>query len=92
MKPSRSTRPHRTTVDSGGRVVLPVEYRRAMGLKPGDEVVLVLKEGEVRVMTSAEALRRAQSLLAPHLESGPDLVDELLESRKREAKREKRRS
>lgn len=92
MKPKKSPRAHRTTVDSGGRVVLPVEYRRALGVEPGDEVVLVLKEGVVRVMTSAEALRRAQSLLAPHLASGPDLVDELLEARKRETKRETRRS
>lgn len=45
------------------------------------------KEGEVHVMTSEEALRHAQSLLAPYLGAGPDLVDELLESRKREAKR-----
>lgn len=92
MKPSKPTRPHRTTVDAGGRVVLPVEYRRAMGIRPGDEVVLVLKEGSVRVMTSAEALRQARALLAPYLEAGPDPVDELLASRKRESKRETRRS
>lgn len=92
MKAKKSPRAHRTTVDSGGRVVLPVEYRRALGVEPGDEVVLVLKEGVVRVMTSAEAVRRAQALLAPHLASGPDLVDELLEARKRETKRETRRS
>ena len=92
MKPSKPLRPHRTTVDSGGRIVLPVEYRRTLGIEPGDEVVLVLKEGAVRVMTSAEALRRARTLLAPYLDDGPDPVDELLESRKRESRRETRRS
>jgi hypothetical protein len=54
--------------------------------------VLVLREGSIRIMTSAEALRQARALLAPYLESGPDPVEELLETRRREAKRETRRS
>lgn len=84
MSEPKNPRPHKTTIDSGGRVVLPVEYRRALGVKPGDEVVLVLREGEVRVMTSAQALRNARALLAPYLERAPDPVVALLAERRRE--------
>jgi AbrB family looped-hinge helix DNA binding protein len=74
----------RTKVDSGGRVVLPVEYRRSLGIRPGDEVVMVLREGEIWLLTPDRALRKAQDLLAPYLAGGDDPVEELLEERRRE--------
>lgn len=46
----------RTKIGEGGRIVLPAEYRKALGLKPGDEVVLVLREGEVRLLTPKQAI------------------------------------
>src|SRR5207248_1536702 len=30
----------------GGRVVIPAEYRKALGVKPGDDIVLRLQDGE----------------------------------------------
>jgi len=74
----------RTKVDSGGRIVLPLECCRALGIEPGDEVVLVLREGEVRVLTRDLALRKAQDLLSPYLIQGSDPVEELLQARRRE--------
>jgi AbrB family looped-hinge helix DNA binding protein len=35
----------KTTIREGGRLVIPAAYRKALGLKPGDEVLLVLEEG-----------------------------------------------
>jgi AbrB family looped-hinge helix DNA binding protein len=74
----------RTKVDRGGRIVLPVEYRRSLGIETGDEVVLVLREGQVRVSTLEHAIKRAQEAVAPYLRNGPSLVDELIEERRRE--------
>lgn len=52
-----------TKIAEGGSVVIPAEYRRELGLEPGDEVIIRLEEGELRILTRAEAVRRAQALV-----------------------------
>jgi AbrB family looped-hinge helix DNA binding protein len=81
----------RARLGSGGRLVIPSEYRRALGVAPGDEVILVLEEGAVRVLTPREAVRRAQSLVRRYVAAGARLADELIQDRRREARRESRR-
>jgi AbrB family looped-hinge helix DNA binding protein len=39
------------TIAEGGRIVIPAGYRRALGLKVGDEVILRMADGEVHVLT-----------------------------------------
>ena len=77
-----------TRVDRHGRVVIPAEYRRALGLKEGDAVVLQLDDGVLHVLTRAEAIRRAQKLVARHTGGKRSLVDELTADRRAEAARE----
>jgi AbrB family looped-hinge helix DNA binding protein len=79
----RDSSPVRTKVDSGGRIVLPAKYRRVLGVGAGDEVVLVLREGEVRILTPRHALAKSRELLGPHVE-GADPVADLLRERRRE--------
>jgi AbrB family looped-hinge helix DNA binding protein len=69
----------------GGRLVIPVEYRRALGLHPGDEVMLILEEGTVRIQTPQEAIRRAQALVRSYAPGDGSLADELIADRRREA-------
>ena len=77
-----------TKVGGGGRIVLPSAYRRALGIKPGDEVVLQLRNGEVRVYSRAEALRRAQDHVCSAVPRGVSLVKELIQERRKEAARD----
>ena len=77
----------KTKVGQGGRIVLPVEFRKAMGIKPGDEVILAFKDGEVRVFTRQMAIKRAQGMLK-HIAPGRSLADELIQERRAEAARE----
>lgn len=77
----------RAKIGYGGRVALPAKFRSALGVKPGDEVVLVLDDHEVRVLTPAEAVRRAQSLVKKYAR-GRSLSGELLRDRRAEAKGE----
>jgi len=77
-----------TKIAEGGRVVIPAEYRRELGLKPGDEVIIRLEEGELRILTRAEAVNRAQALVERHVRRNRSLVDELSAERRAEAKRE----
>lgn len=70
----------------GGRLVIPVEYRRALGVEVGDELVLVLEEGSMRVLTPQEAVRRAQALVRSYVPEGRRLSDELVAERRRESR------
>ena len=75
-------------IAAGGRIVIPVEFRREIGVDVGDEVVLRLVEGEVHIMTRSQAIRRAQALVRKAIPSHRSLVQELLEERRKEASRD----
>jgi AbrB family looped-hinge helix DNA binding protein len=80
-----------TKIGEGGRVVIPSEFRKALGVGTGDQVVLVLEEGAVRMLTPREAIRRAQALVRQYVPEGRSLSDELIAERRREAQRESER-
>mgnify|MGYP001373150293 CR=1 FL=1 len=77
----------RTRMGLGGRVVIPARYRKSLGVEVGDEVVLILDAGEVRVMTPRQAVRQAQALVRKHIPAGRKLAAELIRERKRETER-----
>jgi AbrB family looped-hinge helix DNA binding protein len=81
----------RTRVGSGGRVVIPAAYRKALGVRPGDRLLLVLEGSQVRLLTPEEAIRSAQALVRRHVRKGRRLSEELLAERRREAALESRR-
>jgi len=77
-----------TRIAKGGRIVIPAEFRRVLGLETGDEVILRLDGGEVRIISRREAIREAQALVREHVKGRRSLVKELREQRRREAKLE----
>ena len=70
------------------RIVIPAEFRRELGLKTGDEVILRLIDGEVRIRTRREAIKEAQAIVRKHVKKGRSLVEELKTERRAEAQRE----
>ena len=76
-----------TRMGSGGRLVIPAAIRKALGLAPGDEIVLVIEQGELRVFSARHAALRAQALVRPHVPKGTSLVEELLAERRDESQR-----
>lgn len=78
----------KTKLGKGGRLVIPAEYRKTLGLKPGDDVILVLDEGGVRLLTLRQAILRAQALVRQYIPEGRSLADELIQERREEAARE----
>ena len=46
-------------IASGGRVALPAEFRKALGLSVGDSVVIELKDGGLRLRPLVAAIERA---------------------------------
>jgi bifunctional DNA-binding transcriptional regulator/antitoxin component of YhaV-PrlF toxin-antitoxin module len=77
----------RVILGSGGRLVVPARFRKAMGVQPGDSLVMALQGSELRVLSPREALRRAQALVRRHVPAGRRLSEELIAERRREARR-----
>jgi AbrB family looped-hinge helix DNA binding protein len=77
-----------TKLGEGGRLVIPAEYRKELGVETGDELVLVLEDKSIRVSTPREAIRRAQAIIRSYIPEGPRLSDELIAERRLEAERE----
>ena len=83
-------RHRRLVIGQGGEVVLPPEFLAALGLKPGDGVI-VGPEGEgLSLVNGRVALKRAQALVQSHVPRGVSLADELIADRRREAEAEER--
>jgi antitoxin PrlF len=77
----------KTIIREGGRLVIPATYRKALQLKPGDEVLLVLEDGEIRLLSTRQAIARAQALLRRYVPKGRKLSEELIRGRREEASR-----
>jgi AbrB family looped-hinge helix DNA binding protein len=78
----------RLKVNENGRVVIPLEFRRALGVRAGDEVILSWKDDEIRITTMQRRIERAQRRARQHVKPGVSLVDELIAERREAAKRE----
>ncbi len=78
----------KTKLGKGGRVVIPVEYRRELGVAPGDEIILHLDEEGLRLYTPAQAVARAQALVRRYVPEERSLSEELISERREESTRE----
>ncbi|HZU70888.1 MAG TPA: AbrB/MazE/SpoVT family DNA-binding domain-containing protein [Ktedonobacteraceae bacterium] len=74
----------KTKLTEGGRIVIPAEYRQALGLHVGDELILRLEDGEVRIFTARQAIKRAQELVRRYIPQSRSLADELITERRQE--------
>ena len=75
----------KTRIGEGGRIVIPAEYRQALGLQVGDEVILRLEGRELRIFTLNQAIKRAQELVSRYIPQERSLADELIAERRRES-------
>jgi AbrB family looped-hinge helix DNA binding protein len=77
------------TVGHGGRVLIPADVRTELGVKEGDVLVASMVDGELRLMSMATAVKRAQAMIRAFIpEGGPSMVDELIAERRRENERD----
>lgn len=57
-----------TTIDKAGRVIIPVEVRKRLGLKAGTELEMIIEGFGIRLVRAAvagpELVRRGQRLVA----------------------------
>ena len=75
-------------VNENGRVVIPASFRKRLGIRAGDEVVLQIQGDELRITTLKRNMERAQRLVRKHVKAGTSLVDELIAERRETARNE----
>lgn len=78
----------RLKVNENGRVVIPAEFRKALGIGVGDEIILRWEDDELHITTMKRRIERAQRRARKYLKPGVSLVDELIAERREAAKRE----
>jgi len=76
----------RTRLDRNGRIVLPAQARRSLGVKAGDILIVEVEKDGVRLHTFGQSVREAQAVYRKALgkRKAPDLVAELKRLRRRE--------
>lgn len=72
-------------ITEGGRIVIPAEFRRALGLNVGDEPLMQVEDGELRLFTLEQGIKRAQETYRKYVPANRDLVGELIRERHAEA-------
>jgi AbrB family looped-hinge helix DNA binding protein len=75
-------------VNENGRVVIPASFRRSLGIRAGDEVVVRIEDDELRISTLKRNLERARRLVRKRVKPGKSLVDQLIAERRQAARHE----
>jgi len=75
-------RRERTKLGEGGRFVIPAGMRADMGVKPGDDLIMYVEDGELRVRSWRDAIRRVQEKASRLKKPGESVVDDFLKGRR----------
>ena len=78
----------RTRISKNGGLILPAKFRKALEIKPGDEIVLRLENGSIRLIPLQQAVSQAQKIVKQYLGQETSLSDVLIQARRAEARDE----
>lgn len=73
-----------TKLGENGRVVIPAEFRKRLGLKAGDPLVVRLDDDGVRIESRRAAVRTAQRMIRERVPKGELLTERLFKMRRAE--------
>jgi len=77
----------RVRVNQQGRIVIPAEFRKALGIGAGDVLAVAVVGDHLEVVTQDALWERFRSMFS-HVPAEPSLVDELLADRRAEVQRD----
>ena len=79
-------------ITGNGRLNIPADMRRALGLEGAGRVILRMDEHGIHITTREHALQRVRELVAPYRREGASMVDELIAERREEAARDEEKT
>lgn len=75
-------------VAENGRMNLPAELRRALGMKGGETITIEQTEDGIEIVSKAQRLARAREIARPYLQPGRSMSEELVRERRAEVEKE----
>ena len=78
----------KTQITKGGRLIVPARLRKELQIEVGDEVILRLENGSIRLIPLRQAVELAQKMVRQYVPKNTSLVEELIQARRSEADRE----
>ena len=75
-------------LNQNGRIVIPAAIREQMGLKPGDNVLMRLEDGVLKIESHLARIRKIQEDFKKYAKAGVPVSGELIADRREEARRE----
>jgi AbrB family looped-hinge helix DNA binding protein len=78
----------KTRISANGRIVIPAAIREAIGVKPGDSIVMEAQDGVLRIESYPTLVARIQREFAHLIKPGVLASDELIADRREEVRRE----
>lgn len=73
-------------INDSGRILIPLNIRKALNLNIGDELLLKVEEDEIHMIPLSKAVQQAQDLVRQYNKDGLKLTDVLAELRKEDQK------
>lgn len=74
-----------TRIGEGGRLIIPAVYRKALDLHPGDELIIRIENGELRLFRQSQALQRIRAAVKKTITKKINHVEEFLADRKQDS-------
>ena len=74
-----------TRMSKEGRVLIPAELRHALGLQAEEPLQVYVVDGELRIVSRRQGIRRAQAIAAKGRRAGVSVVDEFIAEKRAEA-------
>lgn len=81
-------RPGWVEIDGRGRLAIPSPMLEAMGVRPGERVLVELEGNDLRIRNVRSVVAEVQAFVRTFVLDDVSLVDELIAERRREAERE----
>lgn len=79
---------HKARLSKEGRVLIPAPVRRELGFAENEPLSIYVQDGEVRIVSRVQAIRRMQERMAKYKKPGEPVVDDLLREHREAADEE----
>lgn len=76
------------TMGESGRIVLPAAIRKEFGIKPGERLTVIADQGEIRIFSRKMILESVRARILEKRGTLKGILDEFIEERHEQARRE----